>query len=158
MKKSVLLCISLVLVVFMVGCSNKKNESKVTTTNNTTTTATDSSKSIATVTTEKSQYPVNVSEIKLTVKNNYKNKLYFGEDFSLEKKVNNNWSNVSKTTNISSDTVCKVDKGKSFNVSFDIANQYSNLDKGEYRAVVELSDDENDFLSTTKAYAEFTLK
>lgn len=86
MKKSVLLCISLVLVVFMVGCSNTKNESKMTTTNNTTTTATDSSKSIAIVTTEKSQYPVNVSEIKLTVKNNSKNKLYFGEDFSLEKK------------------------------------------------------------------------
>ena len=150
MKKSLLLCISLVLIVFMVGCSNTKNESKITTTNNTTTTAT--------VTTEKSQYSVNVSVIKLTVKNNSTNALYFGENFSLQKKVNNNWSNVSKTTNISSDTVCKVDKDKSINVSFDIANQYSNLDKGEYRAVVELSDDENDFLSTTKAYAEFTLK
>ena len=128
----------------MVGCSNTKNESKITTT--------------ATVTTEKSQYSVNVSEIKLTVKNTSKNKLYFGEDFSLEKKVNNTWSNVSKTTKISPDTICKVDKGKSFDASFDIANQYTKLDKGEYRAVVELSDDENDLSNATKAYAEFTLK
>lgn len=158
MKKSLLLCLSLVLVVFMVGCSNTKNESKMTTTNNTTTTATNSSKAIATVTTEKSQYPVNVSEIKLTVKNNSKNKLYFGEDFSLEKKVNNDWSNVPKTTKISHDIICKVDKDKSINVSFDIANQYSNLDKGEYRAVVELSKDKNDLSNATKVYAEFTLK
>ena len=158
MKKSLLLCLALVLVVFMVGCSNTKNESKMTTTNNTTTTATNSSKAIATVTTDKSKYSVNVNVIKLTVKNNSKNKLYFGEDFSLEKKVNNNWSNVSKTTKNSPDIICKVDKDKSFEVSFDIANQYSNLDKGEYRAVVELSKDKNDLSNTTKAYAEFTLK
>ena len=155
MKKSLLLCLTLVLVVFMVGCSSTKNESKI---GNTTTIATNNSKTIANVTTDKSQYSVNVSEVKLTVKNNSKNKLYFSEDFSLEKKVNNNWSNVSKTTKISPDTICKVDKDKSLDVSFDIANQYSNLDKGEYRAVVELSKDENDLSNATKAYAEFTLK
>ncbi len=150
MKKSLLLCLALVLVVFMVGCSNTKNESKMTTANNTTTTAT--------VTTDKSQYPVTVNVIKLTVKNNSANELYFGEDFSLEKKVNNNWSNVSKATKISPDIICKVDKDKSLDVSFDIANQYSNLDKGEYRAVVELSKDKNDLSNATKVYAEFTLK
>lgn len=158
MKKSLLLCLALVLVVFMVGCSNTKNERKMTTTNNTTTTATNSSKAIATVTTDKSQYSVNVSVIKLTVKNDSNDKLYFGEDFSLEKKVNNNWSHVPKTTKNSPDIICKVDKDKSFEVSFDIANQYSNLDKGEYRAVVELSKDKNDLSNTTKAYAKFTLK
>lgn len=75
----------------------------------------------------------------------------------MRKKVNNNWSDVPKTTKISPDTICKVDKDKSFDVSFDIANQYSNLDKGEYRAVVELSKDKNDLSNTTKVYAEFTL-
>lgn len=160
MKKLLVLCIAVVLsMTLFVGCGEDNNSSQSNTTQSTTAESKSSESDIsATIKTDKSQYDSNVDVINITVDNNSDRKIYFGEEYNLEKKSGDSWNKVEKTSVVNSDVLNFADSKDTVTAKFDIANQYGNLDSGEYRVVVLVSDVEDNFDNAVSLYGEFTVK
>lgn len=158
MKRLVsLILLSAFILLSFAGCGNTDNEK--TDANDTTTTTTVAKSDIsATVITSKTDYSQDVEKIDFTVTNNSDDKIYFGDDYVLEVKEGDNWTELETDMKISDDLLRALDKGKSIDDSLYVSERYGTLNAGEYRLVVTVSKSENLTENPTKLYAQFQVK
>ena len=163
MKRLVsLILLSVFMLLVFAGCGSTDNE-KSDTNDTTTTTATVTKSDIsATVTTSKTDYSQDVEKIDFTVTNNSDDKIYFGDDYFLEIKEGDNWTEpeiVAEYMKTSDDLLRTLDKGKSIDESLYVSERYGTLlYPGEYRLVVTVSANKNLTENPTKLYAPFEVK
>lgn len=157
MKRLVtLILLSAFILLAFAGCGNTNNEKSDTTTTTTTTVA--KSDISATATTSKTDYSQDVEKIDFTVTNNSDDKIYFGDDYSLEVKEGDNWTELETDMEISDDLLRALDKVKSIDESLYVSERYGTLNAGEYRLVVTVSKSENLTENPTKLCAPFEVK
>lgn len=162
MKRLVsLILFSAFILLAFAGCGNSDSE-KTDTSDTTTTTATVAKPDIsATVTTSKTDYSQDVEKIDFTVTNNSDDKIYFGDDYFLEVKEEDNWTEletIAEYMKISDDLLRALYKGKSIDESLYVSERYGTLKAGEYRLVVTVSKSENLTENPSKLYAPFQVK
>lgn len=163
MKRLVsLILLSAFMLLAFAGCGNTDSE-KTDTSDTTATTATVAKSNIsATVTTSKTDYSQDVEKIDFTVTNNSDDKIYFGDDYFLEIKEGDNWTEpeiVAEYMKTSDDLLRTLDKEKSIDESLYVSERYGTLlYPGEYRLVVTVSTNENLTENPTKLYAPFEVK
>ncbi|MDD6645534.1 MAG: hypothetical protein PUE67_05700 [Oscillospiraceae bacterium] len=158
MKRLVsLILLSAFILLAFAGCGN--SDSEKTDANDTTTTTTVAKSDIsATVTTSKTDYSQDVEKIDFTVTNKSDDKIYFGDDYVLEVKEGDNWTELETDMKISDDLLRALDKGKSIDESLYVSERYGTLNADEYRLVVTVSKSENLTENPTKLYAPFQVK
>ena len=99
-----------------------------------------------------------MEKIDFTVTNNSDDKIYFGDDYVLEVKEGDNWTELETDMEISDDLLRALYKGKSIDDSLYVSERYGTLNAGEYRLVVTVSKSENLTENPTKLYAPFQVK
>lgn len=158
MKRLVsLILLSAFMLLAFAGCGNTDNEK--TDTNDTTTITTVAKSDISsTVTTSKTVYSQDVEKIDFIVTNNSNDKIYFGDDYVLEVKEGDIWTELETDMEISDDLLRSLYKGKSIDESLYVSERYGTLNAGEYRLVVTASKSENLTENPTKLYAPFQVK
>lgn len=163
MKRLVsLILLSAFMLLAFAGCGNSDSEKTDTSDTTTTTTTVAKSDISATVTTSKTDYSQDVEKIDFTVTNNSDDKIYFGDDYFLEIKEGDNWTEpeiVAEYMKTSDDLLRTLDKGKSIDESLYVSERYGALlYPGGYRLVVTVSTNENLTENPTKLYAPFEVK
>ncbi|MGN1132791.1 MAG: immunoglobulin-like domain-containing protein [Ruminococcus sp.] len=160
MKRLVsLILLSAIMLLTFAGCGNADSE-KSNTSDTATTTVAKSSIS-ATVELSKTDYSQDVEKIDFTVTNNSDDTIYFGDDYFLEIKEGDNWTEpeiVAEYMKSSDDLLRTLDKEKSIDESLYVSERYGTLNAGEYRLVVTVSTSENLTENPTKLYAPFEVK
>ncbi|MGN0460396.1 MAG: immunoglobulin-like domain-containing protein [Ruminococcus sp.] len=161
MKRLVsLFLLSAFMLLAFAGCGNSEGEKSNTSDTATTTVA--KSNISATVELSKTDYSQDVEKIDFTVTNNSDDTIYFGDDFLLEVKEGDKWTEpeiVAEYMKSSDDLLRTLDKGKSIDESLYVSERYGTLlYPGEYRLVVTVSTNENLTENPTKLYAPFEVK
>lgn len=157
-----LILLSAFILLAFVGCGNTDSEKSDTNDTTTTTSTVAKSDISATVTTSKTDYSQDVEKIDFTVTNNSDDKIYFGDDYFLEIKEGDNWTEpeiVAEYMKTSDDLLRTLDKEKSIDENLYVSERYGTLlYPGEYRLVVTVSTNENLTENPTKLYAPFEVK
>lgn len=163
MKRLVsLILLSAFMLLAFAGCGSTDGDKSDTSDTTTTTSTVAKSDISATVTTSKTDYSQDVEKIDFTVTNNSDDKIYFGDDYFLEIKEGDNWTEpeiVAEYMKTSDDLLRTLDKEKSIDESLYVSERYGTLlYPGEYRLVVTVSTNENLTENPTKLYAPFQVK
>lgn len=80
--------------------------------------------------------------ISIMIVNNNENELFYGEEFKIQKKINDNWKNLDYISNkLYWNSIALITKGKSQTIrKLDVEHYYGRLDNGIYRVIKPVFD------------------